>query len=302
MRRFWPVIPLLVILLVALWQTPAPHSKPDLAEIPSRVISLSPSITETIFAVGAGDKLVAVTDFCQYPEAAQAVPSIGGYLDPSLSQIVAKQPDLVIMLDRQQNLHKQLQHLGINTLLINNTRLAGILQSILAIGTATGNQTTAQQLHDHLEQQITDIKQKVAGKPTKATLLAIAHYTNSEQLDMVYIAGQHDFYNDILRIAGGRNVYQDTRLKVPAVSQEGLLRMDPEVIIDIFPDARAHQANLLNVLKQWQQLTPISAVKQQQIYFIEASYATVPGPRIDQLLIDIVRLLHPEIKVKTDAH
>lgn len=301
MRRFWPLIPLLIIWLFALWQPAAVDNAENSAAIPDRIISMAPSITETLFAVGAGQQLVAVTDFCQYPREAQDLPSIGGYLDPSLSQIVAQQPDLVILLDRQQTLNKQLQQLGIRTLLIDNARLDGILVSILQIGSASGHPQQARQLYDRLQKQINTVKQQVAGRPPKETLLAIAHYTNSEQLDLVYVAGQQDFYHDILRLAGGRNVYQDKRLKVPAVSTEGLLRMNPEVIIDIFPDASAHQADLSNVRQQWQQLTAVRAVQLQQIYFIEAGYATVPGPRIVQLLHDIARLLHPEIKLPADA-
>ena len=299
MRRFWPVLPLLAILLVAIWQKPAAPEKTIADGPPAKIISLAPSITETLFAIGADAQLVAVTDFCQYPSTAQDLPKIGGYLDPSLSQIVARQPDLVIMLDRQQSLNKQLHQLGIQTLLIDNSRLGGILQSIISIGDATGHQQQAQQLHASLSRKIAKVKQQVAGKPLKNTLLAIAHYTNSDQLDLVYIAGQQDFYNDILQLAGGRNVYQDPRLKVPAVSQEGLLRMNPEIIIDIFPDASAHNADLQQVHQQWQQLQPLKAVKNQQIHIIEASYATVPGPRIVMLLQDIAALLHPQIK-KTD--
>ena len=220
---------------------------------------------------------------------------------PSLSQIVSQQPDLVIMLDRQQSLNKQLRQLGINTLLINNARLDGIMESILQIGSASGHSQKAQQIHGQLQKQIAMVEAHTINTPPKNTLIAIAHYTNSEQLDLVYIAGQQDFYNDILQLAGGRNVYQDKRLKVPTASREGLLRMNPEVIIDIFPDASDHQANLHNVRQQWQQLRHITAVKQQQIHFIEASYATVPGPRIVQLLIDIANILHSPHKVMTDA-
>lgn len=301
MGRFWPVLPLLAILLVAIWQTPTAPEKTTADGPPARIISLAPSITETLFAIGADAQLVAVTDFCQYPSAAQDLPKIGGYLDPSLSQIVARQPDLVIMLDRQQSLNKQLQQLGIQTLLIDNSRLGGILQSIISIGDATGHQQQAQQLHASLSRKIAKVKQQVAGKPLKNTLLAIAHYTNSDQLDLVYIAGQQDFYNDILQLAGGRNVYQDPRLKVPAVSQEGLLRMNPEIIIDIFPDASAHSADLHKVRQQWLQLQPLKAVKNQQVHIIEASYATVPGPRIVMLLKDIAALLHPQIKKADNA-
>ena len=301
MHRFWPVLPILLILLFALWQHPENHNQSNSEKVPARVISLAPSITETLFAVGAGEQIVAVTNFCVYPEAAKSLPRIGGYIDPSLSEIVAQKPDMVVMLDRQQRLNKQLLQLGINTLLVDSASLTGIMDSILTIGEATGHQVTEHQLHDELKQQIDDITKKVSTLPSKDTLLAIAHYTNSEQLDMVYIAGQQDFYNDILTLAGGNNVYQDSRLKVPAVSQEGLLRMNPEVIIDIFPDASAHQADLNNVLKQWQQLAHLRAVESQQIHFIEADYATVPGPRIVQLLKDIAVLIHPEIKAEIDA-
>lgn len=301
MRRFWPLLPLLLIWLFAFWQSPKLNDAPKPDSIPKRIISLAPSITETVFAVGAGQQLVAVTDFCQYPTEAQDLPSIGGYLDPSLSQIISQQPDLVIMLDRQQTLNKQLQQLGIPTLLVNNARLDGILASILQIGAASGYKPQAQQLQKQLHQQIHTVKQQVADKPRKDTLLAIAHFTNSKQLDLVYIAGQQDFYNDILQLAGGRNVYQDKRLKVPAVSMEGLLRMNPEVIIDIFPDASAHPADLQKVRQQWLQLTAVRAIEQQQLHFIEAGYATVPGPRIIQLLTDIAKLLHPEITESADA-
>lgn len=296
MRRFWPLLIFAAIFIYALLHQSAPSSlKPSSEEFSQqRIISLAPSITETVFAVGAQAQLVAVTDYCQYPAAAKDLPKVGGYLDPSLEHILRFQPDVVLLMHTQIQLQKQLHQLGIKTLAINHARLDGILSSISQIGTITGHTTAALALRQQLEQRIEVVTKRVAGKPKPATMLAIAHYTDSDQLHHIYLAGQQDFYNDLLNLAGGVNVYQQIQVKVPSISTEGILRLNPQVVIDLFPDASMHQADLQQVNHNWLQLKQLNAVKQDQIHLIQASYATVPGPRVVNLLEDFAAILHPK--------
>lgn len=297
MRRFWPLLVFVIMLLVIRLvpeQEPAEPADGSATEY-QRLISLSPSITETLYALGLADRLVAVTDYCDYPVEAQSLPTVGGYTDPSLEAIVSNEPDLVILLQSQQQLRQQLNHLGIATHSIDNSTLLGIEAAIASIAQVTGQQAQADVLLDAINQTVDRVQQKVSSQPPVRTLISIAHYVNSEKLDIVYIAGQRDFYNDLLKLAGGSNVYTDSRIKVPSVSEEGIIRMNPDVIIDIFPEADDHHSDMNLVRQQWLKLDAVSAIQQQRVHIIERDYASIPGPRIFQLLPEIARLLHPQL-------
>lgn len=297
MRRFWPLL-LFVAIFALIWLIPDTAREPasdSKATDYQRIVSLSPSITETLYALDLGDRLVAVTDYCDYPPAAQTLPSVGGYTDTSLEAVVRQQPDLVIMLKGQQKLRQQLNDLGIQTHSVDNSTLLGIEAGIASIGQVTRHDQQAAALLADIHRQIAEVQDKVAALPATKTLISIAHYVNSEQLETIYVAGRHDFYNDLLQLAGGQNVYTGTRIMVPSVSEEGIIRMNPDVIIDIFPEADDHHSDMKRVRQQWQQLTSVSAVKSGRVHIIERDYASVPGPRIFQLLPILARLLHPQL-------
>jgi len=297
MRRFWPLLVFAMMLLAIRFVPEQPSTAPTDSPVTEyqRLISLSPSITETIYALGLADRLVAVTDYCDYPPEAQSLPTVGGYTDPSLEAIITNQPDLVILLESQQQLRQQLNQLGIATHSIDNSTLLGIEAAIVSIAQLTGQQQQATALLDDIHQTIEQVQQKVTEQPPVKTLISIAHYVNSEKLDIVYIAGQQDFYNDLLQLAGGINAYNGNRIKVPSVSEEGIIRMNPDVIIDIFPEADDHHSDMNLVRQQWLKLDAVSAVQQQRVHIIERDYASIPGPRVFRLLPEIARLLHPEL-------
>ncbi len=297
MRRFWPLLVFIAMLLVIRFVPEHYSSNPADGSITEyqRMISLSPSITETIYALGLAERLVAVTDYCDYPPEAQSLPTVGGYTDPSLEAIVANQPDLVILLQSQQQLRHQLNSLGIATHSIDNSTLLGIEAAIASIAQLTGQQQQANALLDSIHHTIAQVQDKVSKQSPVRTLVSIAHYVNSEKLDIVYIAGQQDFYNDLLQLAGGINAYSGRQIKVPSVSEEGIIRMNPDVIIDIFPEADDHHSDMNLVRQQWLKLDAVSAVQQQRVHIIERDYASIPGPRIFQLLPEIAQLLHPEL-------
>lgn len=297
MRRFWPLLLFAGMLAVIGLRPELSQDATSTEDEPNyqRIISLSPSITETVYALGLGDKLVAVTDYCDYPPQAQSLPSVGGYTDTSLEAVVALQPDLVIMLQAQQKLRQQLDSLGIQTHQVDNSQLLSIQAGIASIGQRTGKTEQADKILAEIKQQIEQVRAKVQALPPVRALISIAHYINGEQLDTIYVAGQHDFYNDLLQLAGGENVYTGNKIMVPSVTAEGIIRMNPDVIIDVFPEADDHHNDMNQVKAQWQTLNSVSAVQSDRVHIIQRDYASVPGPRVFQLLPEIARLLHPEL-------
>lgn len=261
---------------------------------PARIISLAPNITEALFAVGAGHRVVGVSDHCDYPNQATQLPKVGG-MRPQLESIVALKPDLVILGTPQLTVQQHLQQLGIQTLMIQSRTLADIRTMMLQIGQATGHQQQATRILATLDNDIAVIRVKTQGKARPKVLISLAHHLNNGAINTLYIAGQQDFYRDLLWHAGGENVYQQSYPKVPTVTLEGLLTLNPDVIIDIFPDADDHPASLAQIRKQWLQLTSINAIQHQQLYLLEADYATIPGPRVHLLLRQFAQFLHPEL-------
>jgi len=297
MRQFWPLILFLIILIVAIvGLEQAPVNKESSQIVPQRIITLAPNITEIAFSLGLDEKIIAVTKYCDYPIKVKSLPKVGGFIDPNLEAIVALQPDLVILVATQQQTIKQLQQLNIPTLAVHNATLSDITESISAIGEATHQQQQAQQLLSQINKKIRSISHKVESLNRPKVMVTMGHSTSGDQVKTIYIAGQHDFYNDLITLAGGQNSYQATHLKVPSLSTEGILQLNPDVIIDIFPEAADHNANIEQVKQQWQNLNYVNAVKNNRVHIIEENYATIPGPRIFQLLDKMARIIHPDIE------
>ena len=295
MLRVWPLFLSLILLQLSL-TSPARATTLWSKQTPSRIVSLSPHITETLFALGAGPQVIAVTRYCDYPNEATVLPNVGGLVDVNIESIVALKADLVILLSSQQAVQHQLNALGVRTLAVNNRTLEDIQSTIRAVGLATGHQQNATQLLTQMTEHITAVTLAVEPLAKPAVMISISHPLGDNALHSVYIAGQQDFYNDLLEIAGGRNVYQHAYPKVPHISLEGIFNLNPDVIIDIFPEADDHSASLDDIYAQWMMLTSVKAVQNERVHLIQADYATIPGPRVTTLLKQLASLLHPELK------
>lgn len=297
MRHFWPLIVFVVIFVVALFGGNQTDSiKKQQTVTPQRIITLSPSITEMAFALGLDEQVVGVTKYCDYPNKVLSLPKVGGLIDPNLEAIVALEPDLVILSATQLHTIKQLQQLNIPTLSIYNSTLLDISKSIKAIGLATQRQQQANILLANIDSKIASISEKTTGLSRPKVMITMGHSTSEEHVKTIYIAGQHDFYNDLITLAGGQNSYQSDNLKVPSLSTEGIMQLNPEVILDIFPEASDHNADITQVRQKWKNLNYVDAVKNNRVHIIEENYATIPGPRLFQLLDRMARLIHPEVE------
>jgi iron complex transport system substrate-binding protein len=302
MRRFWPLFLFLIIFVIAVIGVNSQStSKSSSNQTSQRIISLSPSITETLFALGLGDRVVAVTDYCDFPAEVNQLPKVGGFINPNLETIIALQPDLVILLANQQRLVEQLQQLNIPTLAVLTTSLDDIKQTIATIGQRTQNQQQANELLKKINHKIAFIAKKTTGLSRPNVMITMGHSIDSEHMKQIFIAGQHDFYNDLITLAGGQNVYQAQQPSVPSLSVEGIMQLNPQIIFDIYPEADDHNSDLVQVLRQWHNLMYVDAIKNNRIHIIEQNYATIPGPRIFLLLDQLARLIHPEVDWEASA-
>jgi len=274
-------------------EPPSPKKGPQTQE---RIVSMKPSITEILFALELGDNVVGVTRFCNFPEPAQDLPKIGGFYDPNYEAIVALEPDLVILSESHEEHRKNFNRLNIDYLTVpNQDTLAEIRESILDIGRATGAHAKAQDIVNDMDARLEAVAQRTAGLPTPTVLIVVSRDIAAQDLNQTYVAGPGTFYDDLLEIAGGRNAMADTTAQYPTVSIEGILRTDPDVILEILPDLQNRDYTENEIMAAWRKLPELNAVQEDRIHTLSGNYVAVPGPRVTLLVEDMAERLHPEI-------
>lgn len=245
--------------------------------LPQKVVSLAPGVTEIVFALGRGDKLVGVTKFCDYPEAARKINKIGGFLDINMEALVALAPDIVITYpEHAAKLAFLLGRAKIVT--VQHSRLKELLQSILDIGRALGAESEARRLVGSMRSKMEAVAARVKGRKRIRTMLIAGR--NADELKNMYIIGKKDFINDLLEIAGGTNAYQGD-VDYPSISLESVIFLDPEFIFEI----SAHYEGIADeeIFDLWRPYRMVTAVAKGQIRIIKDSFWLRPGPRAGQI-------------------
>ncbi len=237
---------------------------------PKRIVSLAPSITETLFAIGAGDAVVGVTDYCNYPPEAKTKQRVGGVVNPSIETIVSLKPDLIV-LSMEGNVREDFRKLtsfGIPVFVTNPRTLQGINNSIEQLGMLTGRKANADKLIQSLHVRTDSIKAIVA-KEKKQTVLVFV------SLQPIIVVGQNTFFSELIELAGGVNVVKHGASTYPTYSREAVLKSNPDVLI-FLSDVLAKPADLVTLFPEW---TKLKAYKQNKIFRIDADIVSRPGPR-----------------------
>ncbi|MBI3014734.1 MAG: ABC transporter substrate-binding protein [Candidatus Tectomicrobia bacterium] len=260
----------------------------------ARIVSLAPSITEVLFALGFGDQIVGVSEYTRYPPEAIGKPRIGGYINPNYEAIVRLDPTLVVLLGEHWGARKALEELGLRTLLVNHKTVEGILDSMRRLGAACGKERQAAEVVSRIEERVQSIQERTRGLPRPRVMISVGRNFSGENLVDVYVSGRDGFYNELLTLAGGVNVYEGETAKLPVLSREGLLHLNPEVIIDMIGDKVNNHIGDEEVLRLWRSVPGIEAVRRGRVYVFHQDYAVIPGPRFVLLLEDLARTLHPE--------
>lgn len=226
-----------------------------------KIVSISPAMTEILFAVGAGNDIVGVTTFCNYPEEAKGIYKIGDFSNPSIERIVGLKPDLVIVnLPEQMRIKKQLEKLGITIFVSSPKSLNDIYKEIADIGRIVKKERVADSLIHYMKMNIEPSEHK-----RKKSV-----YIELSPRPLVTI-GAHSFLNEMLEMAGGKNIFSDLNKDYPVVSQEEIIKRNPEIIILL------HPGNITDRLA-WKK---IAAIKKDKVYTnLNQDHILRPGPRL----------------------
>jgi iron complex transport system substrate-binding protein len=250
-----------------------------------RIVSLVPSVTELLFAIGAQDLLVGVTDFCDYPPAARQKPSVGGMLAPSLETLVQLRPDLVVATTagNREETFTQIEQLRIPVYVVNPTRVADVLDLVSRLGALTGRERAAARLAASLGARVDAVSARVKNLPRPRVLYVLWP-------DPLVVPGRGGLVSELLALAGGDSVTAAAGEPYPRFSLEAAIARAPEVII-----LASHGSGQGKMAREkWERFTGLPAIKDGRLYTADGNLLHRYGPRIVDGLEQLARIIHPE--------
>ncbi len=262
---------------------------------PARIVSTSPSITESLFALGLGDRVVGVSTYCHYPPAVSNLAKIGTFIKPDAEKIAQLRPDLVVVQKAKsaQPLPGRLAALGIKYVEVEPGSLAEVYSTIQDIGRATGVQDRAQRLIGDIRKRLDAIHAGSSGASRPTVLLIVGR--DPGMLTNLIGVGPGAYLDELIEIAGGRNVLADSKLTYPRISLETVVRTDPEVILDAGAMGTTQNDGTKgeNELKQpWMAAPRIACCPQRTVFGLTSEALVVPGPRV----VDAVEIISRRIR------
>lgn len=273
---------------------------------PKRIVSLTPVGTEILFDLGQGDNIIGVTDFCDYPPEAAQKPKIGGYAEFNFEALLAMKTDLLVLQDIHEQFTPQLDRLKIPYVILGQDSIEGIYTSIMRLGELCGVKERAARRVSAIRADLAKIAARTAGAKRPTVLLSVSRELSDSKINGFYIAAADNFYNELIKLAGGQNVSKETRAAYPHISLEGLLKLDPDVIIDLVGDRKFYHSkdrvdpdkffNVKYLTEQWQNSAKVKAVINGNITILEGTVYLRPGPRVASIVLAFAKAIHPEIK------
>jgi iron complex transport system substrate-binding protein len=268
----------------------------------ARIVSLSPNATEILHGIGAFNRVVAVSTYCEYPPEVAGLPRVGGWTNTNLEQVLVLDPDLIILSDAQAPLvENRLHALGLETLVVGSQSLEDIYQAIESIGRAVGSQTEAKQLSEWMRSELAAIEALVRGRPRPRTLVVVDRLPGT--LRDVYIATEGSYLTTLVEIAGGKPITPKAPLNYTQIGTEALVVFDPEVVFDLVqaltaPVAVPGMSKLAEDPTAVWRTIEIQAVKDNRIYPITDKKFVHPSQFAVQAAWEMARRLHPDAMPK----
>lgn len=250
-------------------------------QIPARIVSTSPSITETLFALQLGDRVVGVSTYCRYPEVVLHLPKVGTFLKPEPETIARLKPDLVYVHAGPNNVVTQLSSLGIRTAVVDQGSLPGVFSTIRQISAAAALPERGEALVRDLQAALDRVKASVGGRPTRKVLVIVGRRTGT--LSDLIAVGPGSYLHDLIGIAGGVNVMSAVKLEYPRISMETVISLAPDVIIDVgeMGETPADSDRRRTATESlWAQQRLVAAVRSGGIHATNNEAFVVPGPRV----------------------
>jgi iron complex transport system substrate-binding protein len=253
---------------------------------PARVVSLTPSVTEMVFALGAGSSIVAVSDYCDFPPEVAALPRVGSFLAPTIERVISLQPDLVLTSPSPGNRNsvEAIERAGVRVGLVSegSESLEDALGALAETARLVGRGELGEALVAQVRAHLAHVGLRVARRPALRTALVV-------DFDPLVLAGSASYLGELIELAGGVNVADALGGKWPRSGWEFLLATAPEVIIDLSQAARTGDG-----LARWQRFAEIPAVRHGRVHAGEGAVLLRPGPRLGLAAESLARVVHPE--------
>jgi iron complex transport system substrate-binding protein len=272
----------------------------SLAAQPQRIVSTAPSITELLFALGLGDRVVGVTRFCRYPPEAQKKAIIGDYINPDIEVIASLRPDLVIVQQNPVHLMERLKSLHLKTLEIDQQNAGleeAVYKSIRIVGDATSTSRRAAELIGSIRTGLDSVRARAAQSKSRRVMFVVGR--SPGRLDGLIVVGRASYLNEVIALAGGDNVFHDALAPYPEISMESVIARDPEVIVDMgdmSDTVGVTEQHKHEVVQLWERIGSLSAVKRHAVVAIASDMYVVPGPRVVEAARALFAIFHPEAR------
>jgi iron complex transport system substrate-binding protein len=269
-------------------------------ELPERIISLSPNLTEMIWGVGAFDRVVAVSEFCDFPPEVENLPRVGGWQNTNLEKVAALRPDLVILTEAQAPFVKDhLDGLGIPALVVRAQSIADIKSAILQIGRAVGRSEEASRLVAELEAELEAVRRLTEGLSRPRVLYVVDRLPGT--LRDLYVATSGSFFSELVEIAGGEPLTPPANHQYTKISMEAMVSMDPEIILDIaqsFSGPTTVVGTGADLAEDpgdvWNELGEVKAVRDGRVYPLHDLSLVHPSQFVGRAARRIAEIIHPE--------
>lgn len=261
---------------------------------PQRLISLSPSITGTLVFLGLEDRLVGITDWCEMPDTDPQPLRVGGHVDPVIEAVYSLRPDLVIIEMANGGPADDLERLRLNVLRIDHRTLEGILSSVVTIADACGIRQHADSLLTRLRERQERASIHSSGSPPPGVLIFVGRNIATGHIQEMFAAGSESFLGQLVSEAGGRNLAPGNAIGYPVLSREAVLRLDPEVILDLAPEYADDPVGLSHLRSAWDELSRVNAVRTGRVYILTDQRMLVPDPGFVDTLEMMSQLLYPQ--------
>ena len=262
-------------------------SLPDGTKVPKRIVSLTPGLTETLFALGVQSRIVGVSEYCDYPPEAAGIARVGSFLSPIVEAVVALEPDLVLTSPSPGNKNSvgALERAGINVVVVTegSASVADVKKSILEVSDLVGRPLEGKAIVGSIESELALVRKRVAGKTRPATAVVVGH-------DPLVLAGPDSYLGELVNNGGGRNIADELGGKWPRTSWEYVVSEAPEVVIDLSMGSEADTGAAMAI---WSRYPDVPAVGKGRVHTNGGFLLLHPGPRTDEQAVLVARYLHP---------
>jgi len=263
---------------------------------PRRIVSTAPSITETLFALGLGDRVVGVSQYCHYPPETATRTRVGSYLRPHVETVVSLRPDLVITQSTTNSVAPQLTRMNIPVLEVEHGDLERTFAAIQSIGDRCGVGDRGSKLVSDIRERLGAIRQRTSNLPRRSLVFVVGRSPGA--LERLTAVGKDSYLNELIDIAGGVNALASASIPYPRISLETVLGLNPDVLVDMGDMAdtvAVTEGHRREVVALWSKYAALKAASERRVFAVASDIFVVPGPRVVDAAEAFEKMLHPEV-------